>query len=64
LTEVNLRSLTSDFLTTPEQKRTDDMIDAHREFLRREAAGLLRDDKSQELTLRARKSISGNRSRK
>jgi hypothetical protein len=61
---MNLRSLTSDYLTTPEQSRTDDMCDAHSEFLRREAAGLLRDDKSQELTLRAKKSSSGNRSRK
>lgn len=64
LSEMTLRSLTSDYLTTPEQSRTDDMCDAHTEFLRREEAGLLRDDKSQELTLRARKSRSGNRSMK
>jgi hypothetical protein len=40
------------------------MCDAYNEFLRRDAAGLLRDDKSQDLTLRARRSSSGNRSRK
>lgn len=64
LSEANLRSLASDYLTTPEQSRTDDMCDAYNEFLRRDAAGLLRDDKSQDLTLRARRSSSGNRSRK
>jgi hypothetical protein len=49
---------------TAEQNRTDDMIDAHAEFLRREARGLLHDDKSLEMTPRAKKSSSGNRSRK
>lgn len=64
LSEANLRSLTSDYLMTPEQNRTDDMCDAYNEFLRREAAGLLRDDKSLEMTPRTRKSRKGNRSRK
>ena len=64
LSEMTLRSLTSDYLMTPEQSRTDDMIDAHAEFLRREALGLLRDDKSLEMTPRAKKSRAGNRSRK
>lgn len=64
LSEMNLRSLTSDYLMTPEQSRTDDMIDAYREFQRRESLGLLRDDKSLEMTSRTRKSRKGNRSRK
>ncbi|MEG2887281.1 MAG: hypothetical protein RR853_09170 [Aurantimicrobium sp.] len=47
LTESNLRSLASDCMRTPEDQRTDDMMDALREFKRREAAGLLSDsDKS------------------
>ncbi|WNO27835.1 hypothetical protein SEA_HUWBERT_84 [Microbacterium phage Huwbert] len=43
LTEQNLRSLASDYLRTPEQERTDDMIDAYAEFKRREERGLLSD---------------------
>jgi len=64
LTEANLRSLTSDYLMPPEQSRTDDMIDAHTEFLRRESLGLLHDDKSLEMTPRAKRSSSHHRSRK
>lgn len=56
LSEMNLRSLAADYMQTAEQNRTDDMIDAYNEFRRREAAGQLREQKSQEKSLKSRKS--------
>lgn len=55
LSEVNLRSLASDYLRTAEQNRTDDMIDAYHEFRRREAAGQLSEQKSQDKSPKTRK---------
>lgn len=55
LSETNLRSLAADYMRTPVQNRTDDMIDAYNEFRRREAAGQLSEQKSQEKSLKTRK---------
>lgn len=55
LTEGNLRSLAADYIRTSEQNRTDDMIDAYNEFRRREAAGLLSEQKSRGKSLKTSK---------
>ncbi|AVR56956.1 hypothetical protein PBI_TRISCUIT_83 [Microbacterium phage Triscuit] len=55
LTEQNLRSLASDYLRTPEQERTDDMIDAYAEFKRRESRGLLSDQRETKTPVKSSK---------
>lgn len=64
LSEANLRSLTSDYMRTAEGKRTDDMIDAYNEYKRREELGLLKEEKSQGMTLKSPRRARGNHSRK
>jgi hypothetical protein len=64
LTESNLREMAYECLRTPESSREDYMMDALREYQRRETAGLLREQKSTESNLKSSKSKSRNDARK
>lgn len=63
LSEMNLREMAYECLRTPEDNREDYMMDALREYQRREAAGLLREQKSTESNLKSSKSKSRNDAR-
>jgi hypothetical protein len=59
LSEGVLRELTVDYMRG---LRTEEVIDAHEEFLRREAAGLLKQDEIAGSSPRSARSRKGNRS--